>query len=582
MPKRTSDTTYRTNRAIILDGNPGCALCGRPGADTADHIIPYDAGGTDELDNLRPAHHSCNSRAGARYLNQKRTIQQNARKAFFDAKNEMPPTPSFRISENGLNGHDFAQVPAGTVGVGVDQPRLVTARYGYESFGGLVGEWSASVLGRPLFPWQLEALEGALEVTPDGKFAHPTAIVSTSRQNGKTTMLSALVGWLLTELPKIWARPVSILSTAHELALAVELFDDLSEQLELWEEAGLAKVTWAYGRNKVVMADKSSWVVKAATGKKHGGTYDVIIGDELWALSEAAIFGALKPSQIAVPSPLMLLTSTAGDESSRAFIRLREQAVAQIDRAEPGAMFYAEWSLPPGVDPLTPEGEAYWGYANPSLGRTITVEGLRDAASAPDKNAFMRAHMNVWVSAAGSWMNPGDWEQARTEQTCPTGGWLVVDSSVDDSKYVGVRAGKTDEGVVVTVDFVADNLSQMWRAITDSMAADPSLQLAVTPTLDLHTPEGLRKRVSTWGYAELLKYTALVRNLIREGTLTHTGEELLAEHVNRAVLVRAQGAVVISSQKSPGPIELARCMVVAAAFTSKPGGKGRPMMGSAR
>lgn len=491
----------------------------------------------------------------------------------------MTPTPSPRISKNGQDGHDFAQFEPGTVGVGVDQPRLVTATYGYESFGGLVGDWSASVLARPLFPWQLAALQGALEVTPDGKFAHPTVIVSTARQNGKTTMLSALVGWLLTELPKIWGRPVSILSTAHELALAVELFDDLSEQLELWEEAGLAKVTWAYGRNKVVMADKSTWVVKAATGKKHGGTYDVIIGDELWALSEQAIFGALKPSQIAVPSPLMFLTSTAGDESSRAFIRLREQAVAQIDRGEPGSVFYAEWSIPSGVDPLD---ERFFGYSNPSLGRTITLEGLRDAAAAPDKNAFMRAHLNLWVSAAGSWLSPGQWDLARIDEPMPDGGILVVDSSQDDSKYVGIRAAKTEEGVRVTVEFVADNLAQMWTVIGERMAADPSLLLALTPTLEIHTPEGLRKRTQTWGYAELLKFTPLVRNMIREGVLRHTGEELLAEHVNRAVLVRAQGSVVISSQRSPGPIECARCMVVAAALISKPGHSGKPMMGSAR
>ena len=77
--KRTSDRTYRANRATLLEGNPNCALCGKPGADTADHIIPYDAGGSDDLDNLRPAHQKCNSRAGAQYLNAKRTIQQHQR-----------------------------------------------------------------------------------------------------------------------------------------------------------------------------------------------------------------------------------------------------------------------------------------------------------------------------------------------------------------------------------------------------------------------------------------------------------------------------------------------------------------------
>jgi hypothetical protein len=54
---------------------------------------------------------------------------------------------------------------------------------------------------------------------------------------------------------------------------------------------------------------------------------------------------------------------------------------------------------------------------------------------------------------------------------------------------------------------------------------------------------------------------------------------MLAEHVNRAVLVRAESSVVISSQRSPGPIEAARCMVVAAALTSAKKASVKPSMG---
>lgn len=42
-----------------------CHLCGMPGADTIDHLTPRAAGGTDELDNLAPAHSSCNSARGS-------------------------------------------------------------------------------------------------------------------------------------------------------------------------------------------------------------------------------------------------------------------------------------------------------------------------------------------------------------------------------------------------------------------------------------------------------------------------------------------------------------------------------------
>lgn len=45
-----------------------CHLCQRPGATTADHIVPRSRGGEDSLDNLRPAHALCNSRRGDRSI----------------------------------------------------------------------------------------------------------------------------------------------------------------------------------------------------------------------------------------------------------------------------------------------------------------------------------------------------------------------------------------------------------------------------------------------------------------------------------------------------------------------------------
>lgn len=46
-----------------------CHLCPDPApATTADHIVPRSKGGSDELANLRPAHHACNIARGDRPL----------------------------------------------------------------------------------------------------------------------------------------------------------------------------------------------------------------------------------------------------------------------------------------------------------------------------------------------------------------------------------------------------------------------------------------------------------------------------------------------------------------------------------
>jgi len=52
--------------------------------------------------------------------------------------------------------------------------------------------------------------------------------------------------------------------------------------------------------------------------------------------------------------------------------------------------------------------------------------------------------------------------------------------------------------------------------------------------------------------------------------------------VSRAVLVKTPTGAVISSQKSPGPIELCRVMVWAASAASRPKSNQKPMMVVAR
>jgi len=61
---RTGSRRYRRNRKAVLALSDVCWICGKPGADTADHVRAHALGGGDEADNLRPAHRSCNAARG--------------------------------------------------------------------------------------------------------------------------------------------------------------------------------------------------------------------------------------------------------------------------------------------------------------------------------------------------------------------------------------------------------------------------------------------------------------------------------------------------------------------------------------
>ena len=61
-----SGARWRQMRAQVLASSDVCYLCGRPGADTVDYLIPYSQGGPMTAANLRPAHAWCNKSKGNR------------------------------------------------------------------------------------------------------------------------------------------------------------------------------------------------------------------------------------------------------------------------------------------------------------------------------------------------------------------------------------------------------------------------------------------------------------------------------------------------------------------------------------
>lgn len=57
-----NDPLYRANRPIVLDrDNYTCTYCGNPNANTVDHVLAIENGGTHDLWNLVAACINCNS-----------------------------------------------------------------------------------------------------------------------------------------------------------------------------------------------------------------------------------------------------------------------------------------------------------------------------------------------------------------------------------------------------------------------------------------------------------------------------------------------------------------------------------------
>jgi phage terminase large subunit-like protein len=328
----------------------------------------------------------------------------------------------------------------------------------------------------------------------------------------------------------------------------------------------------------VTLPNGSTWEIRAANNNLHGGSYDFIFCDEVWNLEPEIVDNALRPSQIARKSPLLSMWSTAGDESSTVMIQLREQALADIDAGKTSLLYFAEWSMPQTYDGKTvnPMDETFWRWANPALGTTITIEALRANSK---KDSFMRAHLNQWQSARGGWLENGAWDKCKTDEPYPTGGpsVLAIDSSVDDARFVGVQSTPVNGSAFVHVAFICETETDMWQKVMEIME-DPRVELAVTPSLEIHIPVQLQKRYQTVGYSELVKMTSIARTMIHEKRVMHMGQQLLSEHVARAVGVKTPAGFVVSSQKSAGPIELARMAIFSICLSTKPVQRTRAML----
>ena len=569
--QRTEHDTpnYQRARTELLRDQPTCHWCHKNTATELDHLVETDKGGSIE-DGYVASCKPCNAARGATYRNRKlANAKQNREKAINDFlyADGLTPSPIHHFVATSPNQPEPAVISH-------DLPRLETISPDYvSSFGGLVGDMAQKVLGITLMPWQKHVLEKILAVDENNHFVHRSTMTSVARQNGKTTIIQALILAWLVEMPKIRGQKQTIVSGAHRLDLACLLFDDLAPILE--EYYG-AKIVKSYGRYQATMPDGSKWWVKALKPNQgHGMSIDLVIVDELFDVNPDSVEGGLLPAQRARKNPLACFFSTAGTEESVLFQRWREAGIRAIDKGEPSTMYMAEWSPDPSLDPLHP---ASWAWGNPALGHTLDMDTIRQESTNPDRASFLRASLNLWVSVVRGWIEPHRWPQLVYEGEIPSGGLVAIESSLDDSRYSATRAVLLpNEQVLVTVEFMVDSIAELWEKV-QQIALDPKIKFALSPTVDATCPPNIERRRVVVGYAELGRFTPLVKNMIQEGRLLHTGETMLAEHVQRAVAVRTDNTIVLSSKRSPGPIELARTMVWAVGIIGRPIDRRKPML----
>lgn len=252
------------------------------------------------------------------------------------------------------------------------------------------GQDAANILkigGMILDPWQSDALDDWLAMTPGNKFVCKTCGGSVARQNGKSGLVEgrAEAGMLMYN--------EQVLYTAHLQKTATETFEEMAD---FFDSPPLRKyvkdIKTALGREQIIL--KTGARVKFLARTRNGGRGqhgDLLIFDEAQELDEnqqasflPAISASLNPQTIYVGTP------PDPEAQGTVFRGIRQRALD----GETTTTAWFEFSVPEIGDVLD---RRRWVATNPALGRRIqetTIEGEAEQM-APD--TFARERLGWWT-----------------------------------------------------------------------------------------------------------------------------------------------------------------------------------------
>lgn len=345
------------------------------------------------------------------------------------------------------------------------------------SWGPDVAAWAELELGIHLDRWQRRALNRALAYWPDGSLVHRIYLISTARQNGKTAIVRALIGWALTARhTPAWARMLGLAHDRGQARIPYEAvmadLQPIARRLGPLSRGGLAITRYlgirsaAYGRLREYHVGS-----REARDTIRGTSNDLGVFDEVRTQRDWSTWQALEPTTTARPDPLIIAISTAGDDRSVLLRAWFDRGRRIIDGAEPAGGFGMTWYAP--ADDAAPDDPRTWPLANPSI-----MDGRMDprriadsfAAYAGQPAAFRQERLNLWADAADEWLPPGLWaELARPQPAAFTTARVVL----------GVEAVPSWRRVTVTVALVTD--AGAWVGVAGELDSSRTAAATIAP-----------------------------------------------------------------------------------------------------
>lgn len=251
---------------------------------------------------------------------------------------------------------------------------------------------------------------------PDGTRLYRRCYFSVARKNAKTQIAAAL-GLDLLVLDGEASPEIYIAAKDREqaglcfraAADMVYAHEELNEELRVVEYLKEIVNPLNGGRLKSLSSEGKG---------KHGYNPSAVILDEfhVWGSPEQELYDALTSGSVARQQPLTIIITTAGIDEYTMCGREYEYACHVRDGIIKDPTYLPLiYELPKEADWTD---ETLWHLANPTLGRIVRIEALREeldkALTMPNEQTkFRRLHCNQWVNSSETWIPLPKWDACK-------------------------------------------------------------------------------------------------------------------------------------------------------------------------
>jgi len=341
-----------------------------------------------------------------------------------------------------------------------DQKRADRAVWFFEQLKHTKGKFS----GKPfvLLPWQKKIVQDVYgTVKADGTRQYKYIFLEVPKKNGKSELAAAAALYHLFADGEKNGEVYGCAADRDQASLVFDVSVDMIDQAPALEKRARKKISTKEIIDKV--SGSKYKVLSAEAFRKHGLNVSAVIFDELHAqpnrdLWDVMTFGAGDARE----QPIWWVITTAGDDPDRVSIGWEQHDYAmQIlsgDRVDP--TWYPVIFSYDGDDIYNEEN---WKIANPSLGTTIQIDSLREAAAKAVANPanerlFRWLRMNQWITTKLTTWLPVDLFDATV------GDWNQMDMVGMDC-FLGIDLSSTTDLTSLALLFPPQGTMLEWRVL---------------------------------------------------------------------------------------------------------------------